>query len=479
MKLGDLIPRRKVGLGIDIRGGLLCHALLRRGLGGIELLDWGVEELPREKEGREAVLKGKLETIIGRLPIRPTFVTVGLPRSVVTMRAIRMPAVQDEELKGVLEYEVERHVPFPLEEAQYDFQVLERDAQHATLLLATARKEEIDRYVDLLRDAGIRPTGLGVSTFASLNVLFYNQRRDGDPFTALIDLRDGEAEIGVANAGILRHCRHLTLEPAAPLDVLLPELSGLLAQPLADSGPSGRGRISLAGAGSGRGDLLHHLAEQSGLEVEFLQPFQRIKARGVEPQAAQSLGAAVGLALKGLATLPLQIDLLPREMAPPRQDPGLTRTYRLLLLIAVLGLAYGVSGAIRERRALAGLIARVDRLKAEAGTVEQLKGEVVRLDNRIAALQRIDQEEVRKLDALREIVQLLPKGVTLTLFSVEGREVRIGGSIAGSASDLISILEQSPFFENVQFTSPVASRGGETQEFQIKGILEARRERRP
>ena len=76
---------------------------------------------------------------------------------------------------------------------------------------------------------------------------------------------------------------------------------------------------------------------------------------------------------------------------------------------------------------------------------------------------------------LRELVQILPKGVTLTLFSVEGREVRIGGIITGSASDLISILEGSPVFENVQFTSPVASRGMEMQEFQIKATLEARK----
>jgi Tfp pilus assembly protein PilN len=78
------------------------------------------------------------------------------------------------------------------------------------------------------------------------------------------------------------------------------------------------------------------------------------------------------------------------------------------------------------------------------------------------------------LDVLRELVQILPKGVVLTLFSVEKREARIGGIITGSASDLISILEQSPFFENAQFTSPVAQRGAEGQEFQIKALLETR-----
>src|ERR1700675_1850290 len=175
MKLRELMLRRKIGLGVDVRGGLLCHALLCRAFGRVRLLDWGIEELPPEGDGRDEAVERGLESIMSRLPARPAFVTVGLPRSLVTMRLVSMPAVGEEELKGILDYEVERHIPFPPEEAQYDFQVLERDAEKATLLLAAARKEEVGRYLGLLGEAGIRATALGVSTFASLNALFYNQ----------------------------------------------------------------------------------------------------------------------------------------------------------------------------------------------------------------------------------------------------------------------------------------------------------------
>ncbi|MGH7369810.1 MAG: PilN domain-containing protein, partial [Candidatus Methylomirabilaceae bacterium] len=235
---------------------------------------------------------------------------------------------------------------------------------------------------------------------------------------------------------------------------------------------TGAGRISVAGTGGGRGDLLHRLAERTGLEAEFLRPFERIRARGVDPEAAQSLGAAVGLALTGLVDLPLRIDLLPKEAVPSKRDPTLTTTIRLVALIALLGLVYLISQGLRERRALADLNARLAEFKTEAEKVEQLKGEVTRMVGQITALQKVDQGEVRKLDLLREVLQVLPKTVTLTLFSVEGREMRIGGSITGSASDLISILEQSPLIENVQFTSPVATRGGETQDFQLKALIE-------
>ena len=478
MKLGELIPRRKVSLGIDIRGGLLCHALLRRGLGRVQLLSWGLEELTAEGEKRDTELKEKLGAILSRLPVRPTLVTVGLPRSLVTMRSVSMPAVGEEELKGILDYEVERHVPFPPEDAAYDFQVLEKDAEKATVLLAAARKDEVGRYLSLLGEAGIKPTALGVSTCASLNALLYNQGRGAKPVTALIDLRNGEAEIGVAKGGTLRYCRYLKLGSLAPLDVLLPEISGLLAH-LEGQGGQHEGRIALSGSGGGRGDLLHHLAERTGLEVEFLRPFQRIRGEGVDPHTAQSLGAAVGLALNGLVNLPLRIDLLPKEMVPPRREPGLATTFRLLALIVALGLAYGVNEAIRERRALADVTARVNQVRTEAAKVEQVKGDVTKLNSQITVLEKIHREDTKKLDLLRELVQILPKGVTLTLFSVEGREVRIGGSITGPASDLISIFEQSKFFENAQFTSPVASRGAETQDFQIKAFIEARREPRP
>jgi Tfp pilus assembly protein PilN len=177
--------------------------------------------------------------------------------------------------------------------------------------------------------------------------------------------------------------------------------------------------------------------------------------------------------------LPLDIDLLPKELAPPRHNPGLAMTFRLLALIVALGLAYLVNGASQERRALAELTVTLDRVQAEAAKVELLKGEVGALAGQITTLETIDREEVRKLDVLRELFQILPKGMTLTLFTVEKQEVKIGGFITGSASDLISIMEQSPLFENAQFTSPVAQRGAEGQEFQIKVLLEARKEKRP
>lgn len=477
MTLGELIPKPKVGLGIDIRGSLLCHALLSQAFGRVQLLDWGIEKLPAEEQDRPEVLREKLAGLMARLPKRPAFVTVGMPRRLVTMRSISMPAVGEEELRGILDYEVERHIPFHLEEVQYDFQVLERDAEKATVLLAAARKEEIGRYLALLQEAGITPTALGVSTFASFNALFYNQDRGAEPLRALIDLQDGEAELGLAKQGIFRYSRYVTLGPSAPLDLLIPELSALFAHIEANGGQYA-GRISVAGAGAGRGDLLRHLAERTGLEVEFLQPFQRIKARGVDPQVAHSLGASVGLALNGLAALSLDIDLLPKESVPPRRDQSLVMALRLLTLIAVLGLTYLGTSAFRERRALTELTGTLNRVQAEAAKVELLKGEVGALAGQITTLEKIDREETRKLDVLKELISVLPKGVTLTLFLVDGREMRLGGSISGSASDLIAVLEQSPVFENVGFASPVASRGTESQEFQIKALLEARKEKR-
>lgn len=473
MKLDELIPRPKVGLGIDIRGGLLCHALLSKAFGRIQLLDWGIETLPAEEKDRPEVLRERLAGLLNRLPKRPTFITLGLPRRLVTMRSVSMPAVGKEEMKGIVDYEIERHVPFPLEEAQYDFQVLTHDAEQATVLLAATRKEEIGRYVALLQEAGITPTALGVSTFASLNALLYNQERGAESLRVVIDLRNDEVELGLANTGILRYTKYLAIGQAAPLDRLVSELSALVGQ-LDVNGGERTGRISLSGTDAGKGDLLHHLAEQTGLEVEFLHPFRRIKASNVDPQTVHSLGAAVGLGLHGLVALPIDIDLLPKELAPPRRDPSLAMTFRLVALIVVLGLVFLVNGAIRERRALAELAAKLHQVQTEAAKVEQLKGEVGTLASQIATLQTIDQEETRKLDVLRELVQILPKGVVLTLFSVEKREARIGGIITGSASDLISILEQSPFFENAQFTSPVAQRGAEGQEFQIKALLETR-----
>jgi general secretion pathway protein L len=82
---------------------------------------------------------------------------------------------------------------------------------------------------------------------------------------------------------------------------------------------------------------------------------------------------------------------------------------------------------------------------------------------------------------LKELTQVLPPSVWIWNLKCSGREVEISG-FADSASELIPLLDKSPLFEKVEFSSPVTKereRRGmadkERERFKIKMKLESRR----
>ena len=90
-------------------------------------------------------------------------------------------------------------------------------------------------------------------------------------------------------------------------------------------------------------------------------------------------------------------------------------------------------------------------------------------------------EEVSKIAILHELTQLLPSTVWIWNFKYTGKEIEISG-FADSATDLIPLLDKSPFFERVELSGPITKermmRGSEVKEkerFKIKARLENRR----
>ena len=72
---------------------------------------------------------------------------------------------------------------------------------------------------------------------------------------------------------------------------------------------------------------------------------------------------------------------------------------------------------------------------------------------------------------LRDITVRLPESAYLTTFRFKGDRVEIDG-IADSAAGLISVLEESPNFANVEFTAPTTKYLQDQQRFSLRMGLE-------
>ncbi|HSB73890.1 MAG TPA: pilus assembly protein PilM [Candidatus Methylomirabilis sp.] len=453
----------KRSLGISIKEEHASYVELGKLGGRIRLLSSGTFPLPpgndrplpeaasgaADPASLQAGATGGLpESLVRR---RPDEVVIGLPRRAIVFRSLDLPGLDEKDLAGLLAYEIDRHLPFPPEEACYHFQRLKHNGGKGTVMLVATRRADLERHLLEVGRLGLQPTAVDVSAFAATNALVYRQRPKKGEALCLIELGARQAEVSVVRDGSLLFSRALSFADV-PFEPLLQELQRAI-----EDGMPAPTRILVSG---GSDALCLRLGEALGIPIEQWSP-------AIPPVDA----SAFGLALKGLVKLPIRIDLLPPERRPKRRERAVVVMFALLALLGALGVAWGAGSAYRERRTLNRLMLRVAEAKAQAPEVAALKAEFVRLRNQLQVLDGIALQRGRGLMALKELVSLLPGNVYLTEFILEGNKVQIRGTTGGSASELIAAFERSSHFENAAFTSPISAQGTDRQGFQLQAFV--------
>lgn len=102
-------------------------------------------------------------------------VVVSLPEDQVFTRVIQVPNMSPAELETSIQFEAEQYIPIPMSEVNFAFQVLEKDPQDTSkmnVLLVAAKLTILNKYLDILKNAGLNPKGLEPGTLAIQRALF-------------------------------------------------------------------------------------------------------------------------------------------------------------------------------------------------------------------------------------------------------------------------------------------------------------------
>lgn len=130
-------------------------------------LPWEQNDKPVE----DAQIVDKLKQLMGEVGVVTDNVVFALPEAEVFTRIIEMPSMPKEEMNQAIQFEAESYVPFPLEEVQMDWQVLDessasRQSGKTRALLVAAPLKIIERYVSIMESAGLRPLAIETGTIA-------------------------------------------------------------------------------------------------------------------------------------------------------------------------------------------------------------------------------------------------------------------------------------------------------------------------
>ena len=156
-------------IGLDIGSySVKCVEVANRG-GAIELQR--VSILP-VGDSNPATLKKLLNVLFDPYLGKPPKVSISVSSgSSLLIRRISLPAMTAAELKGAVVYEAEGHIPFPVDQCQLDFQILDKsaDGKKMNVLLVAAKKDFIQERLKLLSAVGIVPETIDVDMFCLVN----------------------------------------------------------------------------------------------------------------------------------------------------------------------------------------------------------------------------------------------------------------------------------------------------------------------
>lgn len=133
-------------------------------------------------------------------------VALTIPPEVTLSKVVTLPLAAQENLAGVLAFEMDRQTPFKAEQVYFDYLVTARDAaaQSLTLQLTVVPRDYLDPLLAQLETSGYRPgtVDVGGDTSPGINLLPAARRVRASRLLIGINLLLGLALLGLAGAAV-------------------------------------------------------------------------------------------------------------------------------------------------------------------------------------------------------------------------------------------------------------------------------------
>ena len=153
------------------------------------------------------------------------------------------------------------------------------------------------------------------------------------------------------------------------------------------------------------------------------------------------------------------VNLLPRERRRARQLNIRSLNLVLTALMAVLLATAIAIPLVKKDLAIADAEARLEQAAVEAREGSTMRRDLEKLAAASQFLIDKKQDAILVVQLIDEVSRLLPDHTWVARLDVAQTEVQVQGQSEAS-SELIALLESSPYFENARFRSPVVKING-------------------
>jgi type IV pilus assembly protein PilM len=362
-------------------------------------------------------------------------------------RIVSIPAVSTERVRETIQNEARSQIPIKLEEAVWDYQVIEDDDDPDELKvnLYAAKREAVERIIQICESAGLQVTGIQVAPLGIYNYIKYEMDDGISDCCVAIDIGadntdvvivDGQKtyvrvvpvagnditralrqrfKLSTADAEKLKRGAAKSKDPGSVFEAMKPPLKEMVGEIYRAVGfyksqneTANINQLVMMGNGSKLLNIKKFFEQQLQFQVHKVDTPQRIvRAGSIDPGEVQgtiqSLTVAIGLALQGLREAGLNyINLVPPEYVQDKQTEKLRAPFYVGGALAAAG---GVIALVVAIMSVGGVDSETSRAQLLQNSVRDRSAEVANLEsigerNRVAhSLRNLLQGRVGEIPA--------------------------------------------------------------------------------
>ncbi|HEV7402954.1 MAG TPA: type IV pilus assembly protein PilM [Chthoniobacteraceae bacterium] len=374
-------PKRIVALDLGTQSVSLAE-FRSEAHGSLVLQSYRSTELqadPAHDATRHSQVKFAVQEMVSAAGLKGQPINYAIAAQSVFTRFVKLPSVGEEQVEQIVSFEAQQNVPYPIDEVVWDYQLVETgDSAQVEVVIVAIKSDLLDEINESVEAAHLTTTVVDVSPMALFNAFRYNYSdvtdcaliidigarttnlvfiepnkvfsrsisSGGNTITAAIakefhepfgaaeerKRRDGFVSLGGAYADPddpeVARVSKITRNTMTRLHAEISRSISFYRAQQAGAQPS---RVFLAGATTSMPYMREFFQEKFQLPVEFFNPLRNVTVSSTQDveeigRKAHTFGGLVGLALRSVASCPMELNLRPagviRRQIAAKQKPA-------------------------------------------------------------------------------------------------------------------------------------------------------------
>jgi type IV pilus assembly protein PilM len=513
-------------VGVDLGFTALKVVELRGTWRGFEVVKAAERRLPTETGvvcPPEQVAQALTE-LLSAHAVKPAHVVSAIPAHATFVRNLLLPFRDPRKIREVLKFEMEPHIPYPVEDVIVDFAKLrDTEAGGAEVLAAAVPKAAMAEHIRIFELAGLVPEVVDWEIFGELNgYLAWRPSSDFGP-VALVNLGASKTTVKIINGGGIRFARsivrggnaltdsirqRLTLTTAQAealklsgrdrdragiaesiqtfLSVLAKEIDHTLLAYSTRAGEEPVREVVLLGGGAGLPEALPFFEEHYGLPTTLFDMNQRLFPPSplmLQPQPGLVMPVAFGLAMRQVSRRALGLDFRREEFALRKsydevrgQLLSIGGMVALLVGLSLFDLYYHLRTKEMHYAHLQSQMESIFRetfpeVRRVSNEIGVARDKLREIETNLKGVGTLSGPQGSALEMLRELAVRTPQGlqVKITDLTISTEGISISGETQSfdGVDNLKKAYASSAYFDEVKVFPARAGPSGKGVEFKL------------